>query len=286
MDRTGRILMQENKIGDLEILSYLRFEPHRGVTNIVTTRVGGRSAGVYSSLNLGLHVGDDPDTVLENRALISEALAIDPEAFTIAEQVHRTKVGVIKATHRGRGAVTADDALARTDAMITNVSGIPLTVLIADCVAVSIYDPDKNAIGLTHAGWKGTLGRIAEATVKRMEREYECDAANLLVGLSPAIGKGHYEVGEDLLEAFREEFGRERALEFIQEDMDGTCYLDLWGFNEWQLVECGVPRESIEISGLCTACHPERFYSHRHDGGNTGRFAALVMLHSGTSRQY
>ena len=278
--------MQDNKIGDLEILSYFRFEAYRGVTNVVTTRVGGRSTGVFASLNLGLHVGDDPDTVLENRALLAQALAIEPESLTVPEQIHKTKIAVVKSAHMGKGAVTDDDALARADAMVTNVPDIPLMVLIADCVAVSLYDPTHNAIGLAHAGWKGTVGRIAELAVKRMERAFECEPADMVAGLSPAIGKGHYEVGEEVLDAFREAFGRDETSRFIREDMDGTCYLDLWGVNEWQLLECGIPAENIEISGLSTTSHPERFYSHRHDGGRTGRFGNLVMLHTTSARQY
>lgn len=278
--------MQENKIGELEILSYFRFEAHREVTNAVTTRVGGRSGGAYESLNLGLHVGDEPDAVLENRALLAQALAIEPESLTLADQIHKTRIAVVKATHRGRGAVTEDDALARTDAMVTNVPDIPLLVLIADCVAVSLYDPVQHAVGLVHAGWQGTVAGIADRTVKKMERAFGTEPADLLAGLSPAIGKGHYEVGQEVLDAYREAFGRERAEAFVQEDMDGTCYLDLWGCNEWQLLEAGLTAENIEVSGMCTACHPDRFYSHRHSSGDTGRFGNLVMLHSSTSRQY
>ncbi|MDH3214953.1 MAG: peptidoglycan editing factor PgeF [Candidatus Krumholzibacteria bacterium] len=278
--------MQDNKIGDLEFLSYTRFEAYRKVTNVVTTRMAGRSAGVYHSLNLGLGVGDDPDAVLENRAMLAEALGIEPLSLTFAEQVHGSKVAVVKSPSRGRGAVTNDDALSKTDALVTNVRDLPLMVLIADCVAISFYDPHQNAVGLAHAGWKGTLGRIAELTVAKMVSAFGCDPADIVAGISPSIGRGHYDVGEEVVDAFRKEFGRQVTNDLAQEDMDGTCYLDLWAANESQLLGQGIPAENIALAEMCTACHPGRFYSHRHDSGRTGRFGALVMLHATTSRQY
>jgi YfiH family protein len=278
--------VQENRIGDIELLSYFRFEAHRGVTSVVTTRAGGRSAGAYESMNLGLHVGDEPDTVLENRALLAQALALEPESFTLAEQVHRTKIAVVKSPHAGRGAVTEDDALSKTDGMITRIPDIPLMVLVADCVALSFYDPQREAVGLAHAGWQGTLGHIASAMVRRMERAFDTDPGNLVVGLSPAIGGDHYVVGSDVFSAFNDEFGGSGAEEFIGRRSDGTFSIDLPGINAWELHEAGIPTENIEASGVCTACHPERFYSHRHARGATGRFANIVMLHSKTRRQY
>jgi len=278
--------MQENRIGNIELLSYFGLESHRGVTNVVTTRAGGRSTGAYKSLNLGLHVGDDPDTVLENRALLAQALAIEPESFTLTEQIHKTKIAVVKTPHGGRGAVSEGDALARADALITRVPDIPLMVLVADCVAVSFYDREREAIGLAHAGWQGTLGRISELVVKKMELTFDSDPENLVVGLSPAIGKDHYAVGEDVFTAYSDEFGSERVAEFMHKGGDGTWSLDLPGMNEWQLLESGIPSDNIEASGLCTASLPARFYSHRRDGGTTGRFCNIVMLHASSPRQY
>jgi YfiH family protein len=278
--------MQENRIGDLFFLSYSRFETYRNVTNVVTTRAGGKSAEPYKSLNLALHVGDKPDDVLENRARLAQALGIEPEAFTLTEQVHKTKVSIVKNPHYGRGAVSGEDALPKADAMVTNVPEIPLMVLLADCVALSFYDPKRNVIGLAHAGWRGTLEGIAALTVRKLEDTYGCEPAELVVGISPSIGRGHYEVGQEVFDAFVEKFGRGVAVEFLQEDMDGTCYLDLWAANEYQLRESGVVGESITTAEMCTACHSDKFYSHRHENGKTGRVGAVMMLHSTTSRQY
>lgn len=278
--------MQENRIGNLRFYSYPLLEAYRNVTNVVTTRHGGKSKEPYASLNLAFHVGDDAGTVLENRAKLSSALGVEPESLTVPEQVHKTKISLVKTAHRGRGAITEDDALPKADAMVTNVPEIPIMVMIADCVAVSFFDSKRNVIGLAHAGWQGTLSRISELTLKKMENTFGCEPEDILVGVSPSIGRDHYVVGQEVLDAYIEEFGRGVAQEFVQEDMDGTCYLDLWAANEYQIRELGVPGDNIQIAEMCTACHVEDFYSHRQEDGKTGRVAAVMMLHSETDRQY
>jgi YfiH family protein len=278
--------MQENRIGDLEFFSYSLFEAHRDVTNVITTRTGGKSEAPYDSLNLAFHVGDKKKTVLANRAILARALDFDPESLTVPDQVHKTKISVVKNAQRGRGGLTDKDALPKADAMVTSVPDIPIVVLIADCVALSFYDPTRPAIGLAHAGWKGTLSGIATLMVKKMEGAFGSDPSDIIVGISPSIGRGHYEVGQEVIDAYVDEFGRGTAKEFVQEDMDGTCYLDLWAANEYQLRENGIRGENIQVAEMCTACHLDRFYSHRHEGGKTGRFAAVMMLHDQTTRQY
>ncbi len=201
-------------------------------------------------------------------------------------QVHGSAVSVVGASERGGGAVSEENATAGADALITRKPGVPLMVLVADCVAVSFYDPKRCAIGVAHAGWKGTLGRITERTVDSMAEAFRSDPGDLFAGISPSIGKGHYEVGPEIVEAYQKEFGRSGSSQFIQEDMDGTCYLDLWGMNESRLRAAGLPAAHIEVTDMCTACHPTLFYSHRHDQGQTGRFGALIMLHSSGSRVY
>ena len=278
--------MQQHTIGRIQFFSYRRFEPFRNLTNVVTTRVGGDSKAPYQGLNLGLHVGEDADTVLENRALVSQVLGIEPETLTFPEQVHGAEVAVVGAAERGSGAVSEDNAVAASDALVTREPGVPLVVLVADCVPICFYDPRRAAVGIAHAGWRGTFGRIAERTVQCMQDEFGCRPGDLFAGIGPSIGKGHYDVGPDVLEACQEEFGRSAASRFVKEDMDGTCYLDLWGLNESRLQAAGIPADQIEVTETCTDCHPALFYSHRHDKGTTGRFASLIMLHASGSRTY
>jgi YfiH family protein len=277
--------MIERVTGGIRYLTYDLFEPFLNVTNVITTRVGGTSAAPYESLNLGLHVGDDPDAVLENRALVAQALGFEPDALTAASQVHGASTSLVRSRDRGRGAVDADDAIPGTDALVTNEPDLPLAIQVADCVVVSLYDPRKNAMGVVHAGWKGTLARIAEATIQRMSEEFGSDPADIVAGLSPAIGPCHYEVGQDVADSYRSAFG-EDAARVIVAAPDGRCRLDLWEANALQLVRSGVSDTRMTSARVCTACSPELFYSYRRDGGRTGRFAGIMVLHYTGRRVY
>lgn len=278
--------MTEHTIGELRFFSYPLFDRQPEVTNVVTTRVGGESRGALSSLNLSFRSGDAPEIVRRNRSLVCRALGVDPATLTVPGQIHESSVAVVQPADRGRGALGADDAVEGVDALVTNAAELPLMVLIADCVALSFYDPRRRVIGLAHAGWRGTLGRIAQKTVRAMQDAFGSAPAELLAAVSPSIGRGHYEVGEDVFEGFRSEFGRALAAKHIPEDMDGTFYLDLWGLCEDQLLEAGLRAENVSIAEMCTACHKNYFYSHRHEGGKTGRFAGLIMLHASTRRAF
>jgi YfiH family protein len=277
--------MNEHVSAGVRFFSYGLFEPYLNVTNAVTTRVGGRSAPPRDSLNLGLHVGDDPDAVLENRAVIAQILGFEPEALTVAEQVHGSSVAVIRGEDRGRGAVVETDAVRGADAMITNEPDIPLAILVADCVAVSLFDTRRSAIGIVHAGWKGTLDRIVEKAVAAMGRAYATKPEDLIAGLSPAVGPCHYPVGGEVAERFRAAFGAD-AGRIFGPDSGGRPALDLGEANRLELLRAGVRPERIDASGICTACSPDLFYSYRGEGHPTGRFAGIIRLHYTTRRAY
>lgn len=277
--------MKEHTRAGIRFLTYGVFEPYLNVTNVVTTRAGGRSAAPYEGLNFGFRSGDDPDAVLENRALVAQVLGFEPESFTAAEQVHGSSVAVVRAADRGRGAVAAEDTLRGADALVTNEPGLPLVILVADCVAISLYDTRGNAIAMVHAGWKGTLGRIVEKALAAMAREYGTRPADVIAGLSPAVGPCHYPVGDEVAESFRAEFGPDAA-GFFDTSPEGRVTLDLWKANLGQLVAAGVPPEKIEESRLCAACSPGLFYSYRRDGARTGRLAGIIEMRYTGRRSY
>jgi YfiH family protein len=277
--------MIRHKVAGVQYFTYDLFEPYTKVTNVVTTRHRGSSRPPYESLNLGLRVGDDPDAVLENRATVAQMLGFEPDAVTVAEQVHGSTVAVIRAADQGKGSVVADDAVGEADALVTNEPGIPLAILIADCVAVSLYDPARHVVGIAHAGWKGTLARIVERTVRTMSDVFGTKPLDLLVGVSPSVGKCHYVVGRDVADPYINEFGEDVG-RFLDNVPGGGYRLDLWEANVQQLLAVGIAGDRIEVGGLCTACTPSLFYSHRRDGSRTGRFAGIVMLHSSGLRAY
>ena len=223
-----------------------------------SARQGGVSPAPFDALNMALHVGDDPALVWEIR------------------QVHGTEI--VRAFRRdaGRGARDYADALADADAIITNDSGVALMLCYADCVPVLLYDPVHNAAGVVHAGWKGTVQRIAAQTVTRMGEEFGTEPSDVIAGIGPSIGAGCYTVGAEVAERFRTAFPT-HADEIVQEQ-DGALHLDLWAANRLQLVEVGVAADNIDSADICTSCDRAFFYSYRAADGRTGRLAAVMEL--------
>ena len=241
-----------------------------------SARQGGVSAAPFDTLNMALHVGDDPAHVWENRRRYLAALGLDAERICTIRQVHGTEI--VRAFRRdaGRGARDYADALADADAVVTNDSGVTLLLCYADCVPVLLYDPVHNAAGLVHAGWKGTVQRIAAKTVKRMGEEFGTSPSEVLAGIGPSIGAGCYTVGAEVAERFRAEFSA-HAAELVRVQ-DEEIHLDLWAANSIQLVEAGVSADNIDRAGICTSCDRSFFYSYRAAGGRTGRLAAVMEL--------
>ncbi|MBI3922746.1 MAG: peptidoglycan editing factor PgeF [Armatimonadetes bacterium] len=257
--------------------SFDLFDQLDGVTNVISSRVAGMSGGPFHSLNLGFHVGDDEQAVLENRRRLCTALKVDPESLVTGQQVHGTTVSVVTASDKGRGAVSWTGGLPATDALVTEVPGVPLLVLVADCVALSFCDPKRGVIALAHAGWKGTVGGIAQKTVAKMGESFGCNPFDIVVGVSPSIGPCCYKVGDEVVTALHEAFPEQASRCFVG-NHSGSPHLDLWKANAYQLLQAGVTPDHIEVSGICTACNTDRFYSHRAETGRTGRFGGLIVM--------
>ena len=241
-----------------------------------SARLGGVSPAPFDSLNMALHVGDDPACVWENRRRYFSALGLHAERLCTIRQVHGTEIVRAMRRDAGRGARAYEDALADADAVITNDSGVALMLCYADCVPVLLYDPVHNAVGVVHAGWKGTVQRIAAQTVARMCEEFGTAASDVLAGIGPSIGAGCYTVGAEVAERFRTAFPS--YADEIIEERDGAIHLDLWSANRLQLVEAGVAAGNIDSADTCTSCDRAFFYSYRAAGGRTGRLAAVMEL--------
>jgi len=245
-----------------------------GLLHGVTDRRGGVSAAPYDSLNLGLHVGDDPRCVLENRRRACDAAGIDPERLVVAEQVHRGNVATVTARDAGRGALDHSAAVAEADALVTADRHLPLMALSADCPLVIIVDPERSVLGLVHSGWRSTAAGIAGAAISAMAA-LGGRPDHMLAAISPCVGKCCYEVQDDFID-----IAVHSAIVKADTYLDrrgARTFFDLPGAVRGQLCEAGVPRRNIEASGVCTACSTDRFFSNRVDG-TTGRLAALAML--------
>ena len=250
-----------------------------GIVHFSTTRVGGVSSGSFASLNTGNFSDDSPLNIHENRQRIARMLYTPVENFIIPHQTHGNRVLTVDADFLCLHQTEAVEALYGVDAVVTNQQGVFLCVTTADCVPILLYDKGQGAIAAIHAGWKGTVGRIVENCLREMERQYGTSAGDLIVGMGPAISQQHYEVGDELVEAFREEgFDlSDRAVSY-RESCTGKWHIDLTEINRRELIRLGVPESQVEISGLCTFENRELFFSARRQTIHSGRMLTGIKL--------
>jgi YfiH family protein len=269
--------MIEQKVGLLTILFFKNLFNYKGIRHFVSTRSGGTSKAPFDSMNLGLHVGDEQNDVINNRKRLVSSLGIAFENLTIAEQTHSGNVAIISEKHRGRGHACHKNAVSNADAMVTNLKNICITILVADCVPILFFDPCRKVIGAAHAGWRGTLKFIAASTVKAMVKKFGSLPEDIMVGIGPSIGPCCYQVGPEVLSQVKETLNP--AASFIKNEFrDGTGYLDLWNLNFKQLLNEGVLEKNIEIARICSGHNQEQFFSYRGEKGETGRFGVGIEL--------
>ncbi len=267
---------KEMAVSDTEVpfLYFRRLAEQKGVKHGCSTRAGGVSGGVFSTMNLGFDRGDARENVLENYRRICAAIGILPEEVVLPCQVH--ELNVRKATKKdcGKGIFSLRD-YESVDAQITNEPGVALAVFGADCVPVLFYDGVKRAIGTAHAGWRGTLGRIAEKTVAAMQKEYGCKPENIEAYIGASICGNCYTVGGEVAQSFLREFPS--AIK-RREAAGDVWQLDLWQTNRMILEDAGLLAEHIVTGGVCTKCHSEVLFSHRVTGNARGNMASFLML--------
>lgn len=271
-DKNDTVIINEKK--DVTYLTFPILSACEGIKHGFSTRRGGVSKGIYSSMNLGLTRGDKKEDVLENFRRIADALDVSCEDMVFSDQTHTTNVRVITEKDRGNGIMREKDFF-DTDGMVTNVSGLVLVTFYADCVPLYFVDSVHHAIGLTHSGWRGTVGRIGARTVETMQQAYDTKPKDLVAVIGPSICKDCYEVSEDVAKAFEREFQQDLIL---YPKPDGKYQLDLWQANKQVLLDAGILPEHICISGLCTCCHPDFLFSHRASHGRRGNLAAFLSF--------
>ncbi len=246
-----------------------------GVKNLFTSRVGGVSGGPYASLNLGLHVADDTETVCRNRKILADAMKISVEEMVCCQQVHGSRVARVAAADRGRGAAALETAIADTDALITNEEDVYLTLFFADCVPLFFFDPQVRAIGLAHGGWKGAWGQIAAAVIHAMTDSFGSRVQDIQCWIGPGIDVCCFEIGDDLAEKVASREGWSR---FLSRRENGRITWNLKQTHRHILLGNGILPEHIAVSGECTCCCEQDFFSYRRDHGITGRMAAVLGL--------
>ncbi len=259
---------------------YIQFK-NLSATGIVkhgfSTRKGGVSTGIFSSMNLNFKRGDDPDAVMENYRRMAAALNMRVEDMVLSDQTHTTNVRVITEEDRGKGILKPQD-YSDVDGMITNVPGIVLVTSYADCVPLYFVDPVRKAIGLSHSGWKGTVGHIGQKTVWKMHEVYGSEPKDIVAAIGPSICQSCYEVSDDVAEAFRANFTADEAADILLDKGNGKYQLDLWKANWYVLTDAGILPEHLSVADLCTACHPDLLWSHRKTNGQRGGLSAFLSL--------
>ena len=226
-----------------------------------STRMGGVSPQPYSSLNLGLSVGDAPEHVAKNRTLFFDLLGLNPNQVSFSHQIHEAEILV----------ASQPGATSGYDAQITNQKNVGLAVSVADCCPILIYDAQNQAIAAIHAGWRGTVKQIVSKTLEQMQQHYGSVGAHCHAYVGTCISTEAFEVSDDVAENFAEN-------QKIMNTKTGKFHVNLKQANTDQLVQFGIPISQIEISPNCSFLNNDKYFSHRKEQGKTGRMMAAIVL--------
>ena len=278
------VLEVKEKVG-VTYLSYPLLEHTKCVRHAFSTRLGGVSEGIYASMNLSFSRGDDPEAVRENFYRMADVLEISPEQYVFSAQTHTTNVRIVTKDDAGKGVLFPQacvtgcpEGYKDVDGLVTNEPGLCLATFYADCVPLFFVDPVKKAIGLSHSGWRGTVGKIGKVTVEKMTELYGTDPRDVVAAVGPSICQDCYEVSKDVVEQFRENYDENYWEKLFYEKENGKYQLNLWEANRIVLQEAGIPKEQIAVTNICTCCNSELLFSHRASQGKRGNLGAFLMI--------
>ena len=256
-------------------ISFNALEQTGMVVNAFSTRQGGVSVGCLESMNLGFNRGDLDENVLKNHKIFAKAVGFPYENIVTTNQTHTTNVRVVTKEDCGKG-ITKDRDYSDVDGLITNVPGIVLTTYYADCVPLYILDPVNKAIGLSHSGWKGTVKRIGDNTLKLMNENYGTNPKDVICCIGPSICQDCYEISEDVANEFINEFGKNNKI--LYNKGYGKYQLNFWECVKQVFLDAGVEYDNIYTTDICTCCNKDELFSHRGHHGKRGNLAAFLML--------
>lgn len=269
---------RDTKINEANGVVYLTFPilEQFGVKHGFSTRLGGVSEGMFSSMNLSFQRGDDREKVEENYKRICNVLNMNHKNVVLSNQVHDTKIKLVTKEDAGKGMIKESDIIG-IDGLITKEKDIPLVTFYADCVPLFFYDPVKEVIAAAHSGWRGTKEKIGKKVVETMEEEFGCKKEDVVAVIGPSICQDCYEVSEDVVLEFQEVFMEETSL-FAKAKENGKYNLDLWKVNSMILKEAGILEKHMSLPNLCTCCNPKLLFSHRASKGKRGNLAGFISL--------
>lgn len=273
-------IFEEKNIDGVEYLSYPLLEKTGIVAHGFSTRIGGVSEGVCSTMNLSFARGDKEEAVRENFRRMAHVLGVEPGDMVCSKQTHTTNVRVVTEEDRGKG-ITKSLDYTDVDGLITNVPGLCLVTFYADCVPLFFVDDVRHVIGLSHSGWRGTAGKIGIETIKVMKNYFDCRPEHIKAAIGPSICGQCYEISKDVADIFKENFSEKAYDSFMTDKGGGKYMLDLWKANKTVLLEGGLLEKNIAVTDICTCCNSEVMWSHRKTGNARGSLAAFLMLENG-----
>lgn len=268
-------VMALNFEGDVGYLTFKDFKKYNFINHAYLTRLGGVSKNEFKSLNLSFSCGDDQASVMKNYDILCSALNLNKDKIVRTKQVHKNKITV----------VSEKDILDKnfkervfkgSDGLITNIPGVILTTLHADCMALFMVDPVLKVVGLAHAGWRGTVSKIAKSLLEMFINNYGSNPENIVCALGPAIGKCCFEVDKDTFEEFKKIGISDFEKCYISKE--NKYYIDSIEVNKKILIESGVKSENIFKSDVCTSCNHDLLFSHRASGGKRGNNLAFITI--------
>ena len=255
----------------LEKLPYLRHG--------FSTKLGGISSGMFTSMNLGSETSpyqDDSSNIEENYRRIASSIGFPVESVVVSMQVHKTDIRLVDEHDCGKGLFRTRD-YDEIDGLITNRPGVTLVTKYADCVPLYFVDPVKRAIGLSHSGWRGTVKKIGKITVEKMQKCFGSDPGDIIAVIGPSICHACYEISEEVAQEFRTAFPKDYH-KILTGNNNGNYQCDLWTANQTVLIEAGLLAGHINTSRVCTSCHSDLLFSHRRTQGKRGSLAAFLEL--------
>ena len=244
-----------------------------GARHAFTTRFGGVSTGIFSSLNLGSNRGDDPEAVRENYRRVCALMGAGVDEAAVTRQVHGAVVRTVSAADRH---VCLSAVPYEADGLVTAEKNLPLLCFTADCVPALLCDAEAGVIAAVHCGWRGSVGDILKNAVEAM-CALGAKPASICAALGPAIGKCCFETDDDVPQAVEAYLGGDAEGLFVRR-ADGKTLVDLRGANKRRLVQLGLREEHVDISEECTFCSHDRYWSHRYTRGRRGSQAAAIVL--------
>ena len=276
LNKENRNSTRINFKDNVPYISYRALADIKWLKNGFSTRLGGVSEGVLSTMNLGFGRNDLPENVVKNHEIIANAIGFNPENIVASKQTHTTNVKIVSKKDCGKGIYRERD-YDDVDGMITNEKGIVLATYFADCVPLYMVDTKNKAIGLSHSGWRGTVGKIGKVTLDLMKETYGTNPKDVIACIGPSICRDCYEVSEDVATEFEAAFkGREKDI--LINKGNGKYQLDLWECNYIIFKECGVYEENIQMPDICTCHNMEMMFSHRATQGRRGNLAAFLSI--------